>query len=295
MTTAKCKIFQSTFLGSPEDHDWENMWRTIEKGKRPFKYVDRLEIAFANIITKDPDRAHLEYSYADRAKKTLIEARNENPGIEIIAQMGWADGLLPLLKDENKARSRLDAFAKSIPGFLKAHDLQGIDYDWENINRKPKPNEGAMTTEYATFLFEQTRKYLRENQIPLLTITPDGEYPTGQFLDIAVVNRLFDAVIVQSYGRVEYVDQYIKAGIKPSIIYYGICSERDPQWWPEGDVSPDIKPYTDKVEQYKLPGLYSWRIDNDDADAKKHELKYTITTSMWKYSRGSLPNPPLFP
>ena len=291
MTTAKCKIFQSTYLGNPKDHDWENMWRTITEGKKqPFKYVDRLEIAFADIIATDPDRAHLNYAYPDRAKRTVAEARKENPGIEIIAQMGWASGLQPLVEDSSKALSRLDAFAKSIPGFLKEYNLEGIDYDWENIN------EDEMTTEYATHLFEQTRKCLSENHIPLLTITPDGSDPTGQSLDIAVVNRLFDAVIVQSYNRVGYIDNYVNAGIKPSILYCGICSERDPQWWPpKGVVSADIKQYTSKVEEHKLPGLYSWRIDNDDADADKKILKYTITTSMWEYSRGSPPSPALFP
>jgi len=44
-------------------------------------------------------------------------------------------------------------------------------------------------------------------------ITPDGEYPTGQSLDIKVVNELFDAVIVQSYQRLYYIDNYINAGI----------------------------------------------------------------------------------
>ena len=294
MTTPKCKIFQSTYLGNPNDQNWENMWRTIKEGKQPFKYVDRLEIAFADIVTTDPDRPHLNYPYADRARQTVEEAKKENPSIEIIAQMGWASGLLPLLGDKDKAYPRLDSFAKSIPGFLKDYKLEGIDFDWEGINEYNV--NGGMTTEFATYLFEQTRKYLNENRIPLLTITPDGYTPTGQCLDIAVVNRLFDAVIPQSYNRVNYVDNYMAAGIKPSILYCGICSERDPQWWPpNGVVLPDIKQYTDKVESHKLPGLYSWRIDNDDASAEDHVLKYTITTCMWEYSRGSAPNPPLFP
>jgi hypothetical protein len=141
-----------------------------------------------------------------------------------------------------------------------------------------------MTTEYATYLFEQTRKYLNKNHI--MTITPDGSDLTRQYLDVAVVNQLFDAVIPQSYNRVYYIDEYVRAGIKPSKLYCGICSERDPQWWPpNGVVSADIKQYTDKVEQYKLAGLYSWRIDNDDANADDNILKYTITTSMWEYSR----------
>jgi hypothetical protein len=285
MTTKKCAVFQSTYLGNPKDHDWDNMWKTIENGKQPFKYMDRLEIAFADIHAENPDNAFLSYTgeYSDKAIKTINEAKKENPAIEIIAQMGWASGLEPLVDDPAKAESRLNTFAQSIPDFLTEYGLHGVDFDWESVPTN-------MTTENATLLFTLTRRYLTGRGIPLMTITPDGDTPTGQSLDINVVNQLFDAVIVQSYQRVKYIDNYVNAGIKTSLLFCGIAAEA-PFYPPGGDISQYIK----KVEQYNLPGLYNWRVDNDDTDLALNVPRYTITSNMWKYSRGVLPEPPLYP
>jgi hypothetical protein len=285
MTDKKCDVFQSTYLGNPKDHNWENMWKTIQNGKQPFKYMDRLEIAFADIHAEDPDNAFLSYTgpNSDKAHKTIAEAKKENPAIEIIAQMGWASGLQPLVKDQAKAEERLNTFAESIPGFLAQYFLHGIDFDWESVPRE-------MTTENATYLFMQTRRYLKARGIKLMTITPDGKYPTGQSLDISVVNQLFDAVIVQSYQRLYYIDNYVNSGINPPILFCGIAAEA-PFYPPGGDISEYIK----MVEKYHLPGLYNWRVDNDDTDLSRNVPRYTITSKMWEYSRGSLPEPPLYP
>ena len=289
MTNKKCDVFQSTYLGDPNDPDkdpnWGNMWKTIQNGKQPFKYMDRLEIAFADIHAEDPDNAFLSYTgpNSDKAIKTIAEAKKQNPAIEIIAQMGWASGLKPLVEDPAKAKGRLDTFAKSIPDFLAKYGLQGVDFDWESVPSK-------MTTELATYLFTQTRNYLHARGIKLMTITPDGSHPTGQSLDISVVNLLFDAVIVQSYQRLNYIDNYVKDGIIPSILFCGIAAE-DPFYPPGGDISEYIK----MVEKYHLPGLYNWRVDNDDTDLSRNVPRYTITSNMWEYSRGSLPEPPLYP
>ncbi|MDX6269688.1 MAG: hypothetical protein QOD28_911 [Acidobacteriota bacterium] len=285
MTTKKCDVFQSTYLGNPDDHDWDNMWKTIEAGKQPFKYMDRLEIAFADIHAEDPDNAYLSYTgeYSEKARKTIAEAKKENPSIEIIAQMGWASGLAPLVEDQAKAEARLNTFAQSIPQFLGEYNLHGVDFDWESVPTK-------MTTANASLLFTLTRRYCTGYGFNLMTITPDGEQPTGQSLDIKVVNELFDAVIVQSYQRLYYIDNYINAGIKPSILFCGIAAE-DPFYPPNGDISAYIR----KVEQYRLPGLYNWRVDNDDTDLDRNVPRYTITSNMWKYSRGTLPEPPLYP
>jgi Glycosyl hydrolases family 18 len=289
MQPAKCTIFQSTFLGMAEDPRkdgcWENMWKTIQNGKQPFKYIDRLEIAFADINATDPDKAFLSYTgpNSDKAVKTIDEAKRQNPGIQIIAQMGWASGLLPLVADPKKAESRLDTFAKSIGSFVDDYRLQGIDFDWELV-----PAE--MTMENATHLFTQTRQSLGPGKI--MTITPDRPDPKGQSLDVAKVNELFDAVIAQSYERVEYIDSFIAAKIKSSILFCGISSEYAPDnpFWPPGG---DISKYIDAVKKYSLPGLYCWRIDNDDT--ANGVPRYTITSKMWEYSRGEKPNPPLFP
>jgi len=294
MTNKKCAVFQSTYLGDPhdvnKDHDWENMWKTIENGKQPFKYMDRLEIAFADINAEDPDNAFLSYTgpNSEKAHRTIREAKKENPAIEIIAQTGWASGLEAVVVSQPKAKAeeRLNTFAKSIPAFLAEYSLHGIDFDWENIDIN------VLTTDYATFLFTQTRRYLKSHGIKLMTITPDGECPTGQSLDIKVVNDLFDAVIVQSYERLYFIDNYVNAGINPAILFCGICSEYPDGCYPPGG---DISAYIEMVKKYNLPGLYNWRVDNDDTEPTSKIPRYTITSKMWKYSRGTFPEPPLYP
>ncbi len=157
-------IIQTIYVG---DECWSKMWETIGKGKQPFKYIDRLEIAFANIIATDPDNGHLDYEVGlqrERVAATVKEAHRQNPNIQIIAQMGWASGLEPFVKDASKAPARLASFAKSIPPFLDRYGLKGVDFDWESV-------PGEMTTELATFLFNQTKRYLGDDGI--LSITPE--------------------------------------------------------------------------------------------------------------------------
>ena len=268
-------IFQSTYIG---DDRWQPMWNTIQAGKQPFKYIDHLEIAFADINATDPDNAFLYYpdGVSDRVTKTIAEAKKEKPNIRIVAQMNYTSYLAPLIADSTKSQARLDVFAKSIPPLLKHYRLSGIDFDWESVPRK-------MTDADSSYLFSKTRGYLKDNDIPFMSITPD----TLQALDIDVVNDLFDAVIAQSYDRVYYIDDFITAGIESSKLYCGIDSE--------AETPPDLTPYTDKVKQYNLPGLYAWRIDNDDTDTKRNVPRYTTTTAMWTYSRGTPPAPPLYP
>jgi hypothetical protein len=171
------KVFQSTYLGNPdkpeEDVNWDNMQRSILIGKTPFKYIDRLEIGFARVNAANPDKGYLEYRGIDAKKATMTvkQAKDQNKTIEIIAQMDWASHLAPFVADPSKAKARLDAFASSIPKFLTDHQLQGIDFDWESVNTT------TMTTDLASYLFTQTRKYLNEDKNlknPIMTITPDG-------------------------------------------------------------------------------------------------------------------------
>jgi GH18 family chitinase len=272
---APVAVFQSTYVG---DDRWPSMWNTIQAGKQPFKYIDHLEIAFADINASDPDNAFLYYadSVSDKVTKTVAEAKKEKPNICIVAQMNYTSYLSPLVADSSKSQARLDAFAKSIPPLLKNYGLAGIDFDWESV-----PYE--MTTDDSSYLFSQTRAYLKDDGLPFMSITPD----TLQALEINVVNDLFDAVIAQSYGRVFYIDDFITKGIRSSKLYCGIDSE--------AQTPPDLTPYTDKVKQYNLPGLYAWRIDNDDTDLQRNVPRYTTTTAMWTYSRGTPPAPPLYP
>ena len=282
------KIYQSTYVG---DGNWPHMQKTIVDGKKtPFKYVDILEIAFAEIDASDPDNAFLYYPDGDkpdkeRVKTTITEATQQNKHIKIVAQMAWASKLEPLVADKTKAKARLATFAASIPDFLEGYGFVGVDFDWESVPSK-------MTEELATHLFQKTRAALDAKGTYMMSITPDGKTPTGQALDVKVVNQVFDAVIVQSYDRVDYIDNYVDAKIDPSKLYCGMCSENDGPFYPRNS---DISPYTGKLEEYDLPGLYCWRIDNDDTDHTTNVPRYTLTSKMWAFFHGHMPDPPLWP
>jgi hypothetical protein len=75
---APVSIFESTYVG---DDNWQHMWNTIQAGKQPFKYVDHLEIAFADIDATNPDRAFLYYKdgVSDKVTKTIAEAKKKIP------------------------------------------------------------------------------------------------------------------------------------------------------------------------------------------------------------------------
>jgi hypothetical protein len=75
-------------------------------------------------------------------------------------------------------------------------------------------------------------------------------------------------------------------------LYCGICAENPSDFYPPNS---DITPYTQKVKEYNLPGLYMWRLDNDNTDPQRNVPRYTITSLMWTYSRGTPPAPPLYP
>jgi GH18 family chitinase len=289
------KILQSTYVG---DDAWDRLQKSIRAGKTPFKYIDRLEIGFATVNTTDPDNSRLEYVINEwpqptRVTMTRDQAKYQNRDIEVIAQMDHAWRLAPLVADPRKAETRLDTFAASIPKLLKQYNLQGIDFDWEFSGGG---GVGKMTTDLASFLFTQTRYYLNSDKDlnkPIMTITRDAEYPLKEAMDFDVLNKVFDGIIVQSYGRVYYIDNYLNNGhgVKPSLLYVGLCSEPG-EFFPD---DADISPYTKKVRENNLPGLYAWRVDNDDPDLAHQVPKYTITTKLTHYSRGHPPDPPLYP
>lgn len=251
------------------------MMRSIKEGKQPFKYVDYLYIAFADLDNYSPDspKIYFKMDWEPKVKQIIAEAQKENPNLTILGQVNWATYLAPLVKDPAKANARIDAFAKSIPTFLNQYGFNGIDFDWEQ--------PAAFSTEQASYLFTQTKTYIGSGAY--LSITSD----TKKSLDPNIINQYVDIVNIQSYGRLKFIDDFINLGIKKEKIYVGICSENDGEFYPpDGDISAYTRCVTDKG----LPGLYAWRIDNDDTDHVLNVPRYTITKAMWKFSRGKVPS-----
>jgi hypothetical protein len=258
----RAKIIESTFVG---DGDYYNLMDSINNhGKQPFKYVDYLYIAFADLDSASY-KIYFRSEWEPKVKTIIQEAVNENPKIKIFAQMNWAVYLSPLT-----SKTLIDVFAKSIPPFLQQYNFSGIDFDWE---------QPALDTSLASYLFTQVKSYIGSEKY--LSISAD----TIRSLDSNVVNQYVDIVNIQVYRRWGIFDTFINLGISKSKIYPGICTENDGPFWEGGSIST----YTKKVTDLGLPGLYAWRIDNDDTDHSLNLPRYTITKAMWNFSRGQVP------
>ena len=259
--SARAKIIETTFVG---DGNYYNLMNSIKAGKQPFKYVDYLYVAFAS-LDDSSYKIYFKSEYEPRVKTIIEEARNENLNLKILAQMDWAVHLSPL-----KNTTLIDVFAKSIPPFLQQYNFSGIDFDWE---------QPALNTSLASYLFTQVKSCIGSEKY--LSISAD----TTMSLDPNVINQYVDIVNIQVYGRWWIFDAFINLGINKSKIYPGICTENDGPFWEGGDIST----YTKKVTDLGLPGLYAWRIDNDDTDHNTNLPRYTITKAMWNFSRGVVP------
>lgn len=265
---SKCKIIETVFVG---DGNYDNLLKSINRdGKQPFKYMDFLYVAFADLDNSNPASPKIFYKpdYEPKVKQIVEVAKVQNPNLTILAQFNWASHLSPLTD-----YAKIKAFAKSIPPFLNKYGFSGIDFDWEDI---------SLTTDNVSYLFTQIKKYIGNGAY--LSISAD----TKKALDADVVNQYVDIVNAQSYNRLSFIDTLIHHGIEKEKIFVGICTENDDSngfYPPNGDISSYTKCVTDKG----LPGLYAWRIDNDDTDHRKKVPRYTITKAMWKFSRGVVP------
>lgn len=283
-------IIQSTYVG--DDSYQRLMYSIAQLKEQPFKYLDYLYIAFADLDNSNPESPRIFYKpkleerfnqsvdvIEERVGAIKEEARRQNPKLKILCQFNWIKYLNPLVKDAAKAKPRMDAFVNSIPLFLEKYEFDGIDFDWE-FGEEPV----VFTEEHASHLLAETKTCIGEKK--QLSISAD----TRVSLNPNVVNEKVDIVIVQAYNRLWLVDAFTtwrsrwdkktrsrgeNKGIMKEKIYVGICSERV-QDYPE-----DIQACLNYVTDNGLAGLYAWRIDNDDTLPR-----FTVTEAMWKFSRG---------
>jgi Glycosyl hydrolases family 18 len=288
--TVKCRLLQSTYVG---DENFDYLMKSIdEHHKQPFKFMDYLYIAFANLNNVDPDHPKIFYesTLESRVYKIIEVAKRQNAKVQILAQFNWLNYLDPLAQDQDKIIERIDEFARSVPAFLEQYEFKGVDFDWEydrELQERMKLR-ARLNTEELTLLLCLV-KLSFGNKPYLLSISPD----TKEGICPTIVNSYVDIVNVQSYNRLGYIDDFIEFGIKKEKINVGICSEhnekhpREDQGYypPNGDISE----YTEKVKALSLPGLYAWRIDNDDLDMNIKLPRYTITEQMWDFSREGKP------
>ena len=263
------KSIQTTFVG---DGGYDNLMKSVKEGNAPFKYVDCLYIAFAELKPDStPPQICYQSGYIPKVKEIIGTAVHQNPDLTILAQVNWAGSLAPL-----DTKEKIREFAESIPPFFaefsrEGYKLDGIDFDWERV---------PFTKELASYLFMQVKEQIGGDMF--LSISPD----TMDALDPSVVNKYVDFVNVQSYQRLFYIDDFINLGIKKDIIHVGICSENDDPngFYPSGS---GISDYCNKCIDAGVAGLYAWRIDNDDTDHEKNVPRYTITKQMWQFTRGT--------
>lgn len=231
--------------------------------------MDYLYVAFADLKpNSDPPQIYFKPEYEQNVKEIIAEAKKQNPNLIVFAQVNWASTLKPL-----DTEAKIDAFAKSIPPFLKQYRLVGIDFDWEQV---------PFNTELASYLFTQVKTQIGSEAY--LSVSAD----TTTSLEPSIVNQYVDIVNVQSYQRLELVDEFIHLGIDKNKIYIGIVSENDDdknRFYPPGG---GVSDYINKCVDTGTAGLYAWRIDNDDTDHAVNLPRYTITKQIWQFTKGTM-------
>ncbi|AFY43925.1 glycosyl hydrolase family 18 protein [Nostoc sp. PCC 7107] len=259
------KTIQTVFVG---DGNYNNLMNSIKGGQRPFKYMDYLYVAFADLKpNSNPPQIYFKSEYEQNVREIIAEAKKQNPSLIVFAQVNWASTLAPL-----DTEAKIEAFAKSIPPFLKQYGLVGIDFDWEQV---------PFDINLASYLFTQVKTQIGSEAY--LSISADKTTS----LKPSVVNQYVDIVNVQSYQRLWLVDEFIDFGIDKNKIYIGIASENDDPnaFYPSGG---GVSDYINKCVDTGTAGLYLWRIDNDDTDHAINVPRYTITKQIWQFTKGTM-------
>lgn len=208
----------------------------------------------------------------DQYMEWLIEdARRVNPGIKLLATMGYAaDEISQIFGDEADDWERqAAAYAANVLAYLQHYDLDGLDVDWEY------PFSSSTTPEQFRLAFTAIRAaFDAQDRTYWLTLSPAD---VGG-LNAATVNAAFDVVNLQLYSGLTFPEDFVRAGVDRSLLAYGAKFE------PNGGI-----PYQDAQQAYDgyVAGGYrvvtQWRLNSDDFEYEQaqqmilHQLVHGVT------------------
>ncbi len=263
----------------------------------PFDQLNRMYIAFAmlkngelsyNIGTNAPD-SQAAIQEMEKIDALVAACRQANPKATILISSGYDDGSMYREAATNPAR-----FAQSVLAFVRRHQLDGYDMDWEN---------GIVGTDMNALL-QATRTALQTNVNPLRT---DGQYyltlatwPTPgwrDYQDVPLMASYLDQVNIMSYGArdsaVEDATAWHNAGVPWNKIVVGVETENGY----EGDNVDTLGPDGTIAQKCRyaltngLAGAMAWRLDNDyrEQNSAAYPPTFRGAQTMYIYMTGTGP------
>ncbi|WP_299687997.1 glycoside hydrolase family 18 protein [uncultured Tateyamaria sp.] len=197
----------------------------------------------------------------DRLTRLVEAARAKNPDIKILISLGWGNN------DAGNAAETPAAFAQSVANIVRAHDLDGIDIDYESTYVTPE----AML-ELAQHL-RRALDGLGSSRQMIMTITP------AQLSGLSKeVLDCFTFTTPQAYdhgGNGTQVAPYADMLGSYDTILFGLNSE--------GYIgqSDDPKPRAAGAKAHGAPGVLAWRLDNDSVDRATGYPTFATGLEMW--------------
>jgi hypothetical protein len=235
-----------------------------------YKSVDMLNICFVNTVPTGPDTIPpgdrstytIELQTADHPGGipnqqymdwVMQDARNANSKLKIFATLGYADDEFTQIFQGPSSgwQQAATAYGQNVAAYLKHYVLDGFDIDWEGDFAT------ATTPEQFKILLTAVRAALdAEDKDYYLTLSPAV---VGK-IDPDTVNNTFDFINLQVYGNSDVRDEFVDAGVSPSLLAYGSKFESENEW--------NLAPHQDAQGAYSdmLAGKYGittqWRLNS---------------------------------
>jgi len=257
-------------LPNPDDDTYSLVMS--DPDRIPWTKINRLYIAFATVrdgvltdlpASESADDAARRAEMQDRIRTVSAMARQHNPDISIFISSNFGGSM----DDEyNTAAQDPQKFADSVVSYLKAHDLDGYDMDWESgsiDDYAPQLTSLLSTTHTAMAAAGASprgRPYLVTH-----TVWPGHESPST----VAGLADAVDQVNIMSYGPgdtydlASYADSYAAAGFPYRKMIGGLESEAGYGESGGPDTQESVNAKCAYVKAHGMAGLFEWRFDND--------------------------------
>jgi GH18 family chitinase len=238
----------------------------------PWKKIDRLYIGFATVkdgvladlALNDPTADDARRAEMDRRISEVVSlARQENPAIGVFITSNFGGSM----DDEYRAAaSDPQRFADSVLAYLKAHDLDGYDMDWESGSIDDyAPQLTALLSACHTAFAEAGTTPREKPYLLTHTVWPGHESPST----VAGLADCVDQINIMSYGAgdtydlASYADSYAAAGFPYGKMIGGLEAEAGYTESGGPDTQESVAAKCSYVKGHDLAGLFVWRIDND--------------------------------
>ncbi|XP_055917102.1 chitinase-3-like protein 1 [Eupeodes corollae] len=130
--------------------------------------------------------------------KKFMQLKNKNPDLKVLAAVGgWNEGSLKFSEVANDPIKR-NTFVKSAVDFVKKHQFDGLDLDWEYPNQRHNVTTNDDKTNFVTLLKELKTALSRDNLL-LTAAVGSAEFSSSVSYNIPEVSKYLDIINVMAY------------------------------------------------------------------------------------------------